>query len=70
MLIGIHEVREIGTPMSLTTKLDINEKGKDVNQKLYKGMIRSLLYLTASRPDIILLFAYVLDFKHVLKNLT
>ena len=36
---GSHEAREIGTPMSLTTKLDKDEKGNDVNQKLYRGMI-------------------------------
>ena len=38
--------------MSPATKLDKDERGKDVNQKLYRGMIGSLLYLTASRPDI------------------
>ena len=45
------DVREIGTFISHITKLDKDEKGKDVNQKLYRGMIGSLLYLTASRPD-------------------
>ena len=35
---GFEDVREIGTPMSLITKLDKNEKEKDVNQKLYRGM--------------------------------
>ena len=40
------------TPMSTTLKLDKDEKGKDVCEKLYRGMIGSLLYLTASRPDI------------------
>ena len=40
---GFEDVREIGTPMSLITKLDKDEKGKDVNQKLYRGMIGSLL---------------------------
>ena len=49
---GFEDVREIGTLMSLIAKLDKNEKEKDVNQKLYRGMIGSLLYLTASRPDI------------------
>ena len=49
---GFKNVREIGTPMSPIRKLDKNEKEKDVNQKLYKGMIGSLLYLTASRLDI------------------
>ena len=49
---GMEEVREIGTPMSPIIKLNKDEKGKDVNPKLYKGMIGSLLYLTTSRPDI------------------
>ena len=39
--------------MSPTCKLDKNEEGKSVDLKFYKGMISSLLYLTASRPDII-----------------
>ena len=42
----------MATPMSPATKLDKDERGKDVNQKLYRGMIGSLLYLIASRPDI------------------
>ena len=45
--------RSIGTPMSNTCKLDNNEGGKHIDQKLYRGMIESLLYLTASRPDIL-----------------
>ena len=49
---GFEDVKEIGTPMSSITKLDKDEKGKDVNQKLYRGMIGSLLYLTASKPDV------------------
>ena len=49
---GIQEMREIGTLMSPITKLDKDEKEKDVNQKLYRGMIGSLIYLTTSRPDI------------------
>ena len=40
------------TPMSTTTKLSKDTSGKDVEQTLYWSMIGSLLYLTASRPDI------------------
>ncbi|MBN8143112.1 hypothetical protein J0J23_22690, partial [Vibrio vulnificus] len=38
--------------MSSTLKLDKYEEGKEVDAKLYRGMIGSLIYLTASRPDI------------------
>ena len=38
--------------MSTTIKLDKDEKGKEVDIKKYRGMIASLLYSIASRPDI------------------
>ena len=41
------------TPMSTSTKMDVDDKGKSIDIKKYRGMIGSLLYLTASRPDII-----------------
>ena len=41
------------TPLATTTKLDKDEQGINVDIKLYKSMIGSLLYLTANRPDII-----------------
>jgi hypothetical protein len=40
------------TPMSTTTALDAEEEGEHVDQKEYRSMIGSLLYLTATRPDI------------------
>ena len=46
------EAKPSSTPMSSTLSLDKDQNGKKVNQKEYRGMIGSLLYLTASRPDI------------------
>ncbi|WVZ52784.1 hypothetical protein U9M48_003806 [Paspalum notatum var. saurae] len=40
------------TPMSTNTSLDADEDGEAVDQKEFRGMIGSLLYLTATRPDI------------------
>ncbi|KAJ9541915.1 hypothetical protein OSB04_028421 [Centaurea solstitialis] len=40
------------TPMAPPVSLDKDSKGKPVDVTLYRGMIGSLLYLTASRPDI------------------
>jgi hypothetical protein len=34
--------------------LELDPNGKDVDQKVYRSMIGSLLYLCASRPDIVL----------------
>ena len=38
--------------MSTSIKLDKDENGINVDRKKYRGMIGSLLYLTASRPNI------------------
>ncbi|KAG7547174.1 Zinc finger CCHC-type [Arabidopsis suecica] len=40
------------TPLSTASKLTKDEAGQAVDQKLYRAMIGSLLYLTASRPDL------------------
>ncbi|WVZ84911.1 hypothetical protein U9M48_031881 [Paspalum notatum var. saurae] len=40
------------TPMGTSTALDADEDGKEVDQKVYRGMIGPLLNLTATRPDI------------------
>ena len=49
---GFENCKHLSTPMSVNVKLDLDSKGQNVDQKLYRGMIGSLLYLTASRPDI------------------
>ncbi|KAK8569030.1 hypothetical protein V6N12_007562 [Hibiscus sabdariffa] len=51
---GLENVKPQATPMSSSTNLDKDEEGKCVDSKLYRSMIGSLLYLTASRPDIML----------------
>ena len=50
---GIDDLKTKNTWMSTTTKLDKDEKGKEVDIKMYRGMNGYLLYLTASRLDII-----------------
>lgn len=49
---GTNLTKSTPTPMSTSLKLDKDEKGQSVDIKKYRGMIGSLLYLTASRPDI------------------
>lgn len=38
------------TPMHLTCIIENDEKGKKLEQKVYRGIIISLMYLTTSRP--------------------
>ena len=49
---NMEEANTMKTPRSSSIKLDKDEKGKSINFTMYRGMIDSLLYLTASRPDI------------------
>ncbi|GJW30428.1 retrovirus-related pol polyprotein from transposon TNT 1-94 [Tanacetum coccineum] len=49
---GLEDSKPMKTPMSTETKLTKDEEGESVDNTKYRGMIGSLLYLTASRPDI------------------
>ncbi|GJT55767.1 uncharacterized mitochondrial protein-like protein [Tanacetum coccineum] len=49
---GLEDSKPMKTPMSSDTKLMKDEKCESVDSTKYRGMIGSLLYLTASRPDI------------------
>nr|GEW89277.1 retrovirus-related Pol polyprotein from transposon TNT 1-94 [Tanacetum cinerariifolium] len=45
-------VKTTSTPMELNKTLIKDAEAEDVDVNLYRSMIRSLMYLTASRPDI------------------
>jgi hypothetical protein len=51
---GMKDAKPAKTPMGTDGHLDLNKGGKSVDQKEYRSMIESLLYLCASRPDIML----------------
>jgi hypothetical protein len=42
----------VSTPMSTTIALDSDEDGEVIDQREYKSMIGSLLYLTTTQPNI------------------
>ncbi|GKD32063.1 gag-pol polyprotein, partial [Tanacetum coccineum] len=45
--------QSIGTPMATKPKLDADLSGEPVDQTDYHTKIRSLMYLTSSRPEIV-----------------
>src|SRR5688572_25221101 len=51
---GMKDGKPIKTPMETNGHFDLDTGGKSVDQKVYRSMIGSLLYLCASRPDIML----------------
>jgi hypothetical protein len=46
------ELKLVSTPMCTATSLDPDENGEAIDQREYRSMIGSLLYLTMTRPDI------------------
>jgi len=48
----LEDCKVMNTPMHPTCTLNKEDTGSKVDQKLYRGMIGSLLYLTTSRLDI------------------
>ncbi|KAK6153453.1 hypothetical protein DH2020_013092 [Rehmannia glutinosa] len=49
---GMEEKSSVKIPMNTSVKMDMDADGKPVDQTKYRALIGSLLYLTASRPDI------------------
>nr|GEZ33283.1 putative ribonuclease H-like domain-containing protein [Tanacetum cinerariifolium] len=55
---GYSDVRSSNTPMDKYNPWGKDGTGKDVDLHLYRSMIGSLMYLTASRPDIMFAVSY------------
>ena len=49
---GLESTSFVRTPMSPNVKLTVDLLSKSVDSSLYRSMMGSFLYLTASRPDI------------------
>jgi hypothetical protein len=50
---NMDELKPVSTSMSTATSLDPDENGEAIDQREYRSMIGSLLYLTATHPDIL-----------------
>ena len=60
--------KPLSTLISPTCKLDKDEKGTNIDQRLYREIIGSLLYLTASRPNILFSMCMCAMFQSNLKE--
>jgi hypothetical protein len=49
---GMEDAKAISTPMGINGSLDSDTSANMMNQKMYRSMIVSLLYVTASRPNV------------------
>ena len=59
---GMDDAKAISTPMGTNGNLDSDASGNMMDQKMYRSMIESLLYVTALRPDV-MFSVCMLDFK-------
>ena len=64
---GMEVCDSIGTPMREHTKLDVDILGKHVDATKYRSI---MMYLTSSRPDILLLSPTMLDIRLIRLNQT
>jgi hypothetical protein len=48
----LQDAKPMSTPIGTSDQLGIDASGNMVDQKLYRSMIGSLLYVTTSRPDV------------------
>jgi hypothetical protein len=67
---GMKDAKPIKTPMGTNGHLDLDTGSKSVDQKVYRLMIGSLLYLCASRRILCFLYACVQDSKPTLRKFT
>ncbi|GKD37825.1 retrovirus-related pol polyprotein from transposon TNT 1-94, partial [Tanacetum coccineum] len=65
---GLENSKPIKTPMSFETKLTLDEDSEPFDDTKYHGLIGSLLYLTASRPDIMFSVCLCAHFQEALKT--
>ena len=49
---GLEDAKSIHTPMGTNGHLDLDTSGNMLDQKLYRSMIGRLLYVTASKSDV------------------
>jgi hypothetical protein len=67
---GMKDAKPAKRPMGRDGHLDLNKGGKSVDQKAYQSMIGSLLYLCASRPNIMLSVCMCARFQSNPRNVT
>jgi hypothetical protein len=48
----MEDYKPVSTPMVINCKLSKDDESKEVDQRLYRSMIDSIFYVSASRPDV------------------
>jgi hypothetical protein len=67
---GMKDAKPIKTPMGTNGHLDLDTGGKSIDQKVYRSMVGSLLYLCASQRTLCFPYACVQGSKTILRKFT
>ena len=59
----MEDCKPVITPMQTSCKLNKDDDSKSTDQRQYRSMIGSLLYVTASRPDVMQTVGQVAQFQ-------
>ena len=59
----MEDCKHVNTPMITSCKLSKDDESKEVDQRLYMSIIGSLLYVTASRLDVMKVVGQVARFQ-------
>ena len=65
----MEDCKPVSTPMITGCKLSKEDEYEEVDQRLYRSMIGSLLYVTASRPDVMQAVGQVARFQGAPKEI-
>ena len=64
----MQDCKPVSTSISTGMKLDKDEDFEKMDDSMYRSLIGSLLYLTASRPDILFIVNFLYRFMHSLRD--
>nr|XP_017181831.2 uncharacterized protein LOC108170865 [Malus domestica] len=65
---GLSECKSVATPLVTTKKLSKDNGSGPANEEQYRKIVGSLLYLTATRPDVIYAASLLAKFMHCPTN--
>ena len=66
----MEDCKHVSIPMIIGCKLSKEDESEEVDQRLYRSMIGSLQYITASRPNVMQVVGQVARFQYVQRKLT
>ncbi|VVA40017.1 PREDICTED: Retrovirus-related Pol poly from transposon, partial [Prunus dulcis] len=61
---GLKDCKSVSTPLVATDKLQREDGSEAADESLYRKIVGSLLYLTATRPDIMFSASLLARFMH------